>query len=43
MKIDQETCIACLECVDYCPMGYIHERDDKVDIDLARIFHGFPK
>lgn len=33
MKIDPEKCIACLECVDFCPMNCIAEGDDVVSID----------
>ncbi|MDI6725576.1 MAG: ferredoxin family protein [Smithellaceae bacterium] len=33
MKIDQEKCIACLECIDFCPMNCIAEADDVVFID----------
>lgn len=33
MKIDQEKCIACLECIDFCPMNCIAEADDVVSID----------
>ena len=33
MKIDPEKCIACLECVDFCPMNCIAEKDDAVLID----------
>ncbi len=25
MKIDPEACVSCLGCIDYCPMGCIHE------------------
>jgi NAD-dependent dihydropyrimidine dehydrogenase PreA subunit len=33
MKIDPEKCTACLECVDFCPMNCIAEKDDGVSID----------
>ena len=33
MKIDSEKCIACLECVDFCPLNCIAEKDDAVSID----------
>jgi NAD-dependent dihydropyrimidine dehydrogenase PreA subunit len=33
MKIDSEKCIACLECVDFCPMDCIAEKDAAVSID----------
>jgi NAD-dependent dihydropyrimidine dehydrogenase PreA subunit len=33
MKIDPEKCIACLECLDFCPMSCIAEKDDCVSID----------
>lgn len=33
MKIDPDTCIACLECIDFCPMNCIAETDDIVAID----------
>lgn len=33
MKIDTQTCIACMECADYCPMECIHEHDGEVVID----------
>ena len=33
MKIDSEKCIACLECIDFCPMNCIQEKDDGVTID----------
>lgn len=33
MKIDPETCIACQQCMEFCPMGCIHEIDDVVTID----------
>lgn len=33
MKIDPETCISCLECVDYCPMNAILENDHTAFID----------
>lgn len=33
MKIDIETCIACQECLDHCPMGCIFESDGEVFID----------
>ena len=33
MKIDPEKCIACLECVDLCPMGCIAEGNETVQIN----------
>jgi len=33
MKIDPERCMACLECVDFCPMNCIMEKDGGVSID----------
>ena len=33
MKIDPEKCVACLECVDFCPMGCIAKKGDGVEID----------
>jgi NAD-dependent dihydropyrimidine dehydrogenase PreA subunit len=33
MKIDPDTCIACLEWIDFCPMNCIAEREDTVAID----------
>ena len=27
MRIDEENCVGCLECVDYCPVGAIKEAD----------------
>ena len=33
MKIDADTCIACLECIDFCTMGCIQETDGTVAID----------
>ena len=33
MKIDSEKCIACLECLDFCPMNCIAEKDNTVSID----------
>lgn len=33
MKIDSEKCIACLECIDFCPMNCMMEKDDGVTID----------
>ncbi len=33
MKIDPEKCVACLECVDFCPMNCIAEKDNGVEID----------
>ncbi len=33
MRIDTEKCIACLECIDFCPMNCIGEKDDGVAID----------
>ncbi len=33
MKIDPEKCVACLECIDFCPMGCIMDKEDGVSID----------
>ena len=33
MEIDKETCIACMQCLDYCPMGCIYEQEGEVFID----------
>jgi NAD-dependent dihydropyrimidine dehydrogenase PreA subunit len=33
MKIDPDKCVACLECVNLCPMRCIEEKDDGVSID----------
>lgn len=33
MKINPDACIACLECIDLCPMNCIAETDDAVAID----------
>jgi NAD-dependent dihydropyrimidine dehydrogenase PreA subunit len=33
MRIDQEKCISCLTCIDYCPVGAIKETTDGVDIE----------
>lgn len=33
MKIDREKCIACLECVDFCPMNCMSEGEASVEID----------
>jgi NAD-dependent dihydropyrimidine dehydrogenase PreA subunit len=33
MKIDQDKCIACGECIDFCPMNCIAEKGDKVSVD----------
>lgn len=33
MKIDQEKCISCLECLNYCPMGCILEKEGHVYIE----------
>lgn len=33
MKIDPDKCIACLECVDLCPMSCIAEKDECAEID----------
>ncbi|MEW6671949.1 MAG: ferredoxin family protein [Thermodesulfobacteriota bacterium] len=33
MKIDPERCISCLECIEYCPMNSILEKDRAVFID----------
>lgn len=32
MKIDQDKCIACLECIDYCPMEAIKENEENGEI-----------
>ena len=32
-QINKETCIACAECVDVCPVGAIAASDDKYAID----------
>lgn len=34
MRIDQDLCIGCGQCVPYCPVGAIAMEDDKSDIDL---------
>jgi NAD-dependent dihydropyrimidine dehydrogenase PreA subunit len=34
MKIDQDLCIGCGQCVPYCPVGAIIENDEKSDMDL---------
>ena len=34
MKIDQDLCIGCGQCIPYCPVGAIIENDDTSDIDL---------
>lgn len=33
MKIDPEKCIACLECIDYCPVGCIREEEGGVCVE----------
>ncbi|MEW6333593.1 MAG: ferredoxin family protein [Thermodesulfobacteriota bacterium] len=33
MKISPDACIACLECIDFCPMNCIVEKGDTVAID----------
>ena len=33
MKIDQDKCISCLTCIDYCPVGAIKEKADSVEIE----------
>lgn len=33
MKIDSGKCIACLECMDFCLMGCILEKEEGVSID----------
>jgi NAD-dependent dihydropyrimidine dehydrogenase PreA subunit len=33
MRIDPEKCSSCLECIDYCPVGCIHEGADGMTID----------
>jgi len=33
MKIDADTCIACEQCLPYCPMGAIHMGDGFAEID----------
>ena len=33
MKINPEVCITCLECVDFCPLHCIEEKDEGVQID----------
>ena len=33
MKIDPATCISCLECLDYCPVGAILEHDESASIN----------
>jgi len=33
MKIDQEKCLCCLDCIDYCPVGAIKEGVDEVYIE----------
>ncbi len=32
MKIDQDKCIACLECIDYCPMEAIKENEENGEV-----------
>ena len=33
LKINPDVCITCLECVDFCPLHCIEEKDDEVRID----------
>jgi len=33
MKIDPEKCLACLDCIDYCPVGAIKEAAEEVYIE----------
>ena len=33
MKIDPEKCIACMECIEYCPMNSIMEKEGAVLIE----------
>jgi len=33
MEINQEKCIACENCIPYCPMSAIIRREDKVEVD----------
>ena len=32
MRIDQDKCVACLECIDYCPMEAIRENPEKGEV-----------
>jgi NAD-dependent dihydropyrimidine dehydrogenase PreA subunit len=34
MKIDQDKCIACLECIDYCPMEAIKENPESGEVSI---------
>ncbi|OHE24360.1 MAG: hypothetical protein A2X92_04635 [Syntrophus sp. GWC2_56_31] len=33
MRINSDRCIACLECIDFCPMNCIAQKGDAVEID----------